>query len=424
MYHSLFSEDPSPPCKSNQSDDDVNGQFTAEPTPKINEACADKKDESVAVPSAVYVTSRQSEQDMNSPASPRSGYCSPEEAKDKMLTLAMVSENSQSSSTIIGQPNSGSQTSGTVITDLPFTSFDRSSLDILDSDFKLDKTDLFPEATDLNQCSSNQLPVTAQEYNTPWIVTVNMYWNDLPAVMIENFPYVRLVDIHKQILPAKDTGILKKRCQLLGIKVKNCIEMQRYFLVQYGRAYNSKSTLIVSKDDAKILIGYYVDPQPKIMKSHSNPDLKKTVGTGRQWKGSRHREIKDSHKKFKTKKFNKCRINSAPSKMEDAESTDLDLNSSTVDEDRPSECEKNEVKFLTRVHSLESIAASEASTDTETLREETGGFTTTISKKVSEDHVDSCKSDGIHTAQPASPTVCSRSTSPLVHMGMQDSDSR
>lgn len=78
--------------------------------------------------------------------------------------------------------------------------------------------------------------------------------------MIDNAPFVRLVDIHKQILPAKDTGILKKRCQLLGIDVLNCSEMQRYFLVQYGKAFNSKSTLIISKDDAKSLIGYYVNP--------------------------------------------------------------------------------------------------------------------------------------------------------------------
>ncbi|XP_041369107.1 uncharacterized protein LOC121383262 [Gigantopelta aegis] len=140
--------------------------------------------------------------------------------------------------------------------------------DFMSGDFKLDKSDLFPEAavTDnpVNTCPVN---TSISDYNTPWIVTVTMFWNDLPAIMIDNIPYVRLVDIHKQILPAKDTGILKKRCQLIGIKVLNCAEMQRYFLVQYGRAYNSKSTLIISKDDAKDLIGYYVNPQPRLPRS-------------------------------------------------------------------------------------------------------------------------------------------------------------
>ncbi|KAL5022804.1 hypothetical protein ScPMuIL_001959 [Solemya velum] len=426
--NSVTDEDPSPPCKSIESDDDETSQFTNDPAPKLDEPCCDKKEAVAVHSSSVDVTSQplSSEHDMSSPASSQSGYCGPEEAKDKMLTLALVPENSQSPSTSIGQSSSGSQNSGNALTDLPFTSFDRSSLDILDNDFKLDKTDLFPEATDLNQCSSNQLPVTAQEYNMPWIVTVNMYWNDLPAVMIENFPYVRLVDIHKQILPAKDTGILKKRCQLLGIKVKNCVEMQRYFLVQYGRAYNSKSTLIVSKDDAKVLIGYYVDPQPKIVKSSSNLEIKKAANN-RQWKGTRHRELRDTHKKFKNKKFKKGMTNSADSKTEDVEPTDLNLNSSSkADEERPSESEKNGIQSLMRVHSSESIAVSEISTDTETTKEETNaGIRTEINKNMSEG---SCKKGDLYTDPPAvmlpaSPTVCSRSTSPLVHMGMQDSDS-
>ena len=146
--------------------------------------------------------------------------------------------------------------------------------DFMSGDFKLDKSDLFPEAavTD-NPVSTCPANTSISDYNTPWIVTVTMFWNDLPAIMIDNIPYVRLVDIHKQILPAKDTGILKKRCQLIGIKVLNCAEMQRYFLVQYGRAYNSKSTLIISKDDAKDLIGYYVNPQPRM--SRSEDALKK-----------------------------------------------------------------------------------------------------------------------------------------------------
>lgn len=137
---------------------------------------------------------------------------------------------------------------------------EKSSLDLFGSELKL-----FPEPPVENNPAV--LPKPAQpttlgsaDTSAPWIVTVSMYWNDLPAIMIDNAPFVRLVDIHKQILPAKDTGILKKRCQLLGIEVLNCTEMQRYFLVQYGKAFNSKSTLIISKDDAKSLIGYYVNP--------------------------------------------------------------------------------------------------------------------------------------------------------------------
>ena len=135
------------------------------------------------------------------------------------------------------------------------------------------KNDLFPDSSQLAQAERSTAPVQPQtpqtptqpirEYHAPWIVTISMFWNDLPAIMMNNQPFVRLVDIHKQILPAKDTGILKKRCQLMGIEVENCNEMQRYFLVQYGKAFNSKSTLIISQDNAKELIGYYVNPQPK-----------------------------------------------------------------------------------------------------------------------------------------------------------------
>ncbi|OWF55101.1 mucin-17-like [Mizuhopecten yessoensis] len=148
--------------------------------------------------------------------------------------------------------------------DLPFTSLEKSSLDLFENDLKL-----FPDATVPESSSPATIPPTVSrappptDYSAPWIVTVSMFWNDLPAIMINNLPFVRLVDIHKQILPAKDTGILKKRCQLLGINVGNCSEMQRYFLVQYGKAFNSKSTLIVGKNDAKMLIGYYVNPVPK-----------------------------------------------------------------------------------------------------------------------------------------------------------------
>ncbi|CAC5426717.1 unnamed protein product [Mytilus coruscus] len=152
---------------------------------------------------------------------------------------------------------------------LPGNSDSNSSeqLDLLNDDMKL-----FPSTPDVSKNKS-------EETDAPWIVTVSMFWNDLPAIMLENLPYLRLVDIHKQILPAKDTGILKKRCQLLGIVVKNCSEMQRYFLVQYGRAFNSKSNLIISKVDAEFLIGYYVNPVTKLPRSsedHQQPKVKPT----------------------------------------------------------------------------------------------------------------------------------------------------
>lgn len=169
-----------------------------------------------------------------------------------------------------------------------FSNLDR-QFDILGGEFKLDKEDLFPEATvAAPETSTATVPSLASEYNAPWIVTVTMYWNDLPAIMMNNRPYLRLVDIHKQVLPAKDTGILKKRCQLLGLEVQNCSELQRYFLVQYGKAYNSKSTLVITKDDAKKLIGYYVEPQPKVPRAdlheHRNGFTNREKSHGRSGK--------------------------------------------------------------------------------------------------------------------------------------------
>ncbi|KAK3587512.1 hypothetical protein CHS0354_003654 [Potamilus streckersoni] len=171
-----------------------------------------------------------------------------------------------------------------VSTDLTLPHLDRSSLEMLGNDFKFDKTDLFPETSTVasgvpTMATSIGMPTNgAVDYDSPWIVTVSMFWNDLPAIMINNLPYIRLVDIHKQILPAKDTGILKKRCQLLKIPVLNCTEMQRYFLVQYGKAFNSKSTLIASKDDAKVLIGYYVNPPTKMQKTEGMEQGKEILG--------------------------------------------------------------------------------------------------------------------------------------------------
>lgn len=50
--------------------------------------------------------------------------------------------------------------------------------------------------------------------------------------LVTGAEHVRLVDIHKQVLPAKDTGILKKRCQMMGLPILNCSELQRDFLVR------------------------------------------------------------------------------------------------------------------------------------------------------------------------------------------------
>lgn len=160
------------------------------------------------------------------------------------------------------------ETTATSDKSLPGNSDSSEQLDLLNDDMKL-----FTSTPDVSKNKS-------EETDAPWIVTVSMFWNDLPAIMLENLPYLRLVDIHKQILPAKDTGILKKRCQLLGIVVKNCSEMQRYFLVQYGRAFSSKSNLIISKVNAEFLIGYYVNPVTKLPRSssedHPQPKVKPT----------------------------------------------------------------------------------------------------------------------------------------------------
>ena len=134
--------------------------------------------------------------------------------------------------------------------------------------------DLAPAAT--SSVMSHSSAASEISHETPWIVTVTLYWNDIPAIIIKNMPYVRLVDIHRQILPAKDTGILKKRCQLMHILVKNCSEMQRYFLVQYGRAHNSKSTLVITKDEAWQLISYYAHPQPRNLRGEERAGLRRS----------------------------------------------------------------------------------------------------------------------------------------------------
>ena len=97
----------------------------------------------------------------------------------------------------------------------------------------------------------------------PELTTVNMFWNDLPGLLIEGREYVRLVDIHKQIMPAKDTGILKKRCIMLGLEVSSCSELQRDFLIRYMNAAKSKSKVIVTKDTALNLISFYINPKTR-----------------------------------------------------------------------------------------------------------------------------------------------------------------
>lgn len=93
------------------------------------------------------------------------------------------------------------------------------------------------------------------ENSVPELTTVNMFWNDLPGLVLGGREHVRLVDIHKQIMPAKDTGILKKRCLMMGLEVSNCSELQRDFLVRYMGAAKSKSTVVIERNDAMDLIG-------------------------------------------------------------------------------------------------------------------------------------------------------------------------
>ena len=139
----------------------------------------------------------------------------------------------------------------------------------------MDKTALFTDDSSVNSAVSVSHNTSASEVTAPELTTVSMYWNDLPGLLIKNREYVRLVDIHKQVLPAKDTGILKKRCQMLGLEINTCSELQRDFLIRYANAAKSKSTVIVPKESAKNLIGFYVDPKPKVNKlaslEHAEP---------------------------------------------------------------------------------------------------------------------------------------------------------
>ncbi len=131
---------------------------------------------------------------------------------------------------------------------------------------RLDKTELFPDVPGDSMASAPggipTIPLTS-DTTAPELTVVSMYWNDLPGLFINGEQYVRLVDIHKQVLPAKDTGILKKRCQMMGLPIHNCTELARDFLMRYANAAKSKSTVIVSKASAQTLIGFYVDPRPR-----------------------------------------------------------------------------------------------------------------------------------------------------------------
>lgn len=130
---------------------------------------------------------------------------------------------------------------------------------------------------------------TNLEEEAPQLTTVTMYYNDVPGLMLAGEQYVRLVDIHKQMLPSKDTGILKKRAQLLSLPLLNCSDMQRNFLQRYANAARSKSTLVISKQNAVKLIAFYVEPRQRTV-----TDENSTTGTDSRT-GSRKRRKTDEN---------------------------------------------------------------------------------------------------------------------------------
>lgn len=179
-------------------------------------------------------------------------------------------------------------------------------LGVRDEDIKVDSSFFDTKLDHISDSTQALTPLSSiSSDDTPWIVTVTLYFNDLPAIMIINEPYIRLVDIHKQILPAKDTGILKKRCQLLSIPVLTCSDMQRYFLVQYGRAYNSKSSLIISKDHATDLVAYYANPQPRLGKTEERTAYR--TNRGRPPAGARSHGAHNGSKKLEGRSLRKSR---------------------------------------------------------------------------------------------------------------------
>lgn len=156
----------------------------------------------------------------------------------------------------------------TTATHLPVTS--RSNLTALfeNSDYGIDGSgDEFSAVSHDHQPMSADVPAQTSTPESltapPELCIVNMFWNDLPGLIMEGREYVRLVDIHRQVLPAKDTGILKKRCYMLGLDVRQCTDLQRDFLTRYMNAAKSKSTVVVSRSDAIDLIAFYVTPKSK-----------------------------------------------------------------------------------------------------------------------------------------------------------------
>jgi len=150
-------------------------------------------------------------------------------------------------------------------THLPVTSKSNLSALFESSDYAVDDGEI---PSDGHLSTSAEIPPQTSMPDTstvapPELCVVNMFWNDLPGLIIEGHEYVRLVDIHRQVLPAKDTGILKKRCYMLGLEVRQCSELQRDFLIRYMNAAKSKSTVVVSRPDAIHLISFYVTPKSK-----------------------------------------------------------------------------------------------------------------------------------------------------------------
>jgi len=160
-------------------------------------------------------------------------------------------------------------------THLPVTSKSNLSALFESSDYTVDDGEI---PSDVHLSTSANVPPQTSMPDTstvapPELCVVNMFWNDLPGLVIDGHEYVRLVDIHRQVLPAKDTGILKKRCYMLGLEVRQCSELQRDFLIRYMNAAKSKSTVVVSRPDAIHLISFYVTPKSKVRSADADDGM-------------------------------------------------------------------------------------------------------------------------------------------------------
>lgn len=49
--------------------------------------------------------------------------------------------------------------------------------------------------------------MTNSNMSSPMVVPVTMYWNTFPALLLDGIKYVRLIDISRQALPSKETGV-------------------------------------------------------------------------------------------------------------------------------------------------------------------------------------------------------------------------